>query len=339
MNQEIYETQFEFLSETMERPKNFIRRFSKNGKRFYFKIGENNIPKIYSSATTLIKDGYAEDTIFLEEWRNKLVAKGINPSDELAYLATRGTLLHILAGDYIQHKEINFNLDTYFKENHPDALLEPFYNKVIEKDSLWLQKGIMAFAVFCEDYKVKPLAIELILCSDKYSVASPIDLICEMEITEDAWEDTGEVFKSGPRKGEPKPPKKVKVSRRVVAIVDLKSSENGFQDKHFFQLQLYKRILKENYPNLEVERLYNWSPKAWRTEPSYNLKEQSDGRLEKLCESVFEQGRIKHENKEPMIDVVPMTIKMGSEFSYEKVSLSEYLQKEFTGGKRTSENK
>ena len=116
------------------------------------------------------------------------------------------------------------------------------------------------------------------------------------------------------------------------------SHKNGFYDKHFFQLHLYKRLVKENYPEIEVSALYNWSPKDWTGEtPTYNLKEQTTGSLEKLCDVVFEQGRLKHEDKEPSVTIVPESIMFGVDFQYTKVPLKEYLKTQH--GKRDEDKK
>ena len=330
----IEEKQYDFITDGFLRPMAPIRRFSQGGNRFYYKVDETSGDvTLYSSGTTLIKDGYAESEANLEDWRNKLKAEGKNPKYELAYAAMRGTLLHILAGDFIQQKQIIFDLNTYFATNHPEITTEPLYYDVIYKDSLWLQKGLLAFAQFCKDYNVKPLAIELMMASDTLKVASPIDLICTMDYEEKGF--FGEVYKSGEKKGQPK---ESKVTKHVTAIIDLKSSKNGFYDKHFFQLHLYKRLVKENYPEIEVSSLYNWSPKEWTGEtPTYNLKEQTTGSLEKLCDVVFEQGRLKHEGKEPSVTIVPESIMFGVDFQYTKVPLKEYLKTQH--GKRDEDKK
>jgi hypothetical protein len=142
----------------------------------------------------------------------------------------------------------------------------------------------------------------------------------------------GEVYKAGEKKGMPKESKQEKV---VTAIVDFKSSENGFFDKHFFQLQLNKRIFEENYPDRSIDRLFNWSPKAWISEPTFNLKDQTDGPLIDLCDCVFEQGRIKHLKKVPVVRSYISTIKINSdsdESLFSKTTLVEYLT-QIHGGK------
>ena len=214
--------------------------------------------------------------------------------------------------------------------------MDPIAVEVISKESQWLTKAILAFAQFVVDYKVKPLALELIMRSEKYKVASPVDMIFQMTIMEKGpW---GEPLKSGPNKGEPKTIEREKV---INAIMDFKSSQNGFFDKHFFQLHLYKRIVKENYPDLEIEGLYNWSPKDWRGAPTYNLKEQSDGKLEELCDVVFEQGRIKHEWKTPTVTTFADSISMSTyetEPMITTVPLKEYLENKHAVEKESKED-
>ena len=320
--------QYAFLSSTFPRPSSFIRRFSQGFNRFYYTLDESGKVTLYSSATTLIKDGYAEDTIALESWRNRLRAEGKNPETELNYAALRGTIMHILIADYIQGIEINLNsIGKHLFEKHADFMLSNASGatEILTKDSDWLRKAILAFGQFVVDYNVKPLALELIMKSDKYGVASPIDMLCEMDIDEEGpW---GEPLKSGPNKGEPK---MIKRKKTIVAIVDFKSSQNGFFDKHYFQLQLYKRMVNENHPKLNVEGLYNWSPKDWRSQtPTYNLKEQSEGRLNALCETVFEQGGIKHKWKTPTVTIFKDYVSIESYQTgplMETTPLKEYLE-------------
>jgi len=325
----IEEVSYDYLGEGLPRPQGGFRRFQQGKNRFYYTVDKTTGKvELFSSATTLIKDGYAEDKIALEEWRNRLRAEGKDPSKELNYAADRGTIMHTLASFYIQGVEINLNeLDILIADRAPDLLDLPYYEEVMSKDTEWLQKALLAFGAFVKEYNVKPLALELIMKSDKYKVASPIDLIATMEIEVDGLSDT-EVYKSGARKGQPK---EIKVKKEILAIIDLKSSQSGFYDSHYLQLQLYKRIFEENYPNLKVDALFNWSPKDWRSNPSFNLKLQSDEDclLGKLADVVYQQGMIKHQHKTPMVKEVVGTISR-KDFkgdNFVSIPLVEYLEK------------
>ena len=121
----------------------------------------------------------------------------------------------------------------------------------------------------------------------------------------------------------------IKRKKTILAIIDFKSSQNGFYDSHALQLLLYKDIVKENYPNLNIEGIYNWSPKDFRTSPTYNFKDQSDHKLTALAEVVFEQGRIKHSFKDPTVttytEFVDMTTFDG-ETIFKTIPLVEYLE-------------
>ena len=63
----IEEQQYDFLSKDITRPTTFIRRFQQGNNRFYYTVDPTGKVKLYSSGTTLIKDGYAEDKIALGE--------------------------------------------------------------------------------------------------------------------------------------------------------------------------------------------------------------------------------------------------------------------------------
>lgn len=139
----------------------------------------------------------------------------------------------------------------------------------------WQQDGakdILAFAAFLKDHDVKPLAVEVGLSCEK-GFAGAVDLVCEMTVSEEG--DWGEVYKSGPRKGETK---LTKEDVRRIAIVDFKSGKKGFYESHEIQLQMYRMMWEENFPDVQVDYLFNWAPTDWRTSPSYSLKDQTESR-------------------------------------------------------------
>jgi hypothetical protein len=99
-----------------------------------------------------------------------------------------------------------------------------------------------------KEHEVRPIAIELVLTS-KMGFASAIDLVCEMTIGTSA---NGKILKKDINNG---------TCQRVTAIVDWKSG-NGFYESHAFQLEAYKKLVDEHFPDLNIEKLYNLSPKA-----------------------------------------------------------------------------
>jgi hypothetical protein len=80
-------------------------------------------------------------------------------------------------------------------------------------------------------------------------------------------------LKSGPNKGQLK---QVNIEKEVIAIVDFKSGRKGFWESHEIQLKAYQWMVDENYPDLKVEKVFNWSPKDWKSKPTYTLTRQTD---------------------------------------------------------------
>jgi hypothetical protein len=57
--------------------------------------------------------------------------------------------------------------------------------------------------------------------------------------------------------------------------VDLKSGRHGFNEDYEIQLQAYKNMVDQHYPELNVQRVFNLSPKLWKSTPSYNFTDQT----------------------------------------------------------------
>jgi hypothetical protein len=106
-------------------------------------------------------------------------------------------------------------------------------------------KALAAFDQFCKDHEVEPLAIEILLANDADVYAGTVDLICNMTY-----------------KG-----------RRIVAIVDFKSGWGDYRD-HAVQLEFYRAAFTQTYLK-GIDELFIWSPKDWRTKPTYNLKQRT----------------------------------------------------------------
>lgn len=104
-----------------------------------------------------------------------------------------------------------------------------------------LAKDVLAFIAFAQEVGLRPVAVEYMLRGDGYAGAADI---------------LGYV-------------------NGHLSIVDVKSGKKGFYESHEIQLHMYRDAWNALHPDLQVERVYNWSPKDWRKTPTYTLKDQT----------------------------------------------------------------
>lgn len=104
-----------------------------------------------------------------------------------------------------------------------------------------LRKDLLSFVQFAQDVSLEPVAVEIMLRGDGYAGAADI---------------------VGYVNGE-------------LSIVDIKSGKKGFYESHEIQLHMYKAAWDELYPDLPIQKVYNFSPKDWRKKPTYTLKDQT----------------------------------------------------------------
>ena len=219
--------------------------------------------RYYPSVTSVIQ-GTMPTPFALIEWMKKNGADADEKRDERA---AYGTFLHRQIERLLIDGEYNL-----------DALGAACLSGAIEAgDSSWssewyhdAKKDILAFAAFQREVDLRPIAVEVVLKSEALGYAGAVDLVCEITVTEDGY--WGEVYASGPRKGEPKATKR---DVRVFAIVDLKSGRKGFWENHEIQLHMYRAMVLENYPELPISHVFNWSPTDWVSAPGYKLKDQT----------------------------------------------------------------
>lgn len=228
--------------------------------RFYYKSTLEEL-KPFPSVTSVIQNA-TPMSYGLLKW-----FKSMNEKELEEYVRERqlyGTLMHILIAELMQNElrpldEFEGLVRTYCLENDLD-----FKYEWVED----LQKDILSFTAFCQERKVRPLAIEMPLVSEQYQFAGCIDLICELE------------FKS----------------KTVTAIVDFKSGRKGFYDNHAIQLMMYKAMWEENM-NRAIDMIFNWAPSDWKNKPSYKLKNQSDEFPEELIGHIVGQFRCTNKTK------------------------------------------
>ena len=217
-----------------------------------------------------------------------------NDGEPEFYPAAYGTFMHIQFEQLLINRKYDFDavpsiLQEYIqRENLPD--------KVFNEWAVKIRKDVLAFAQFVRDWNVRPLAIEVGLVHPEYHYAGCIDLPCVLTDTK-----TGEDF---------------------AAIVDFKSGRKGFWEEHEIQLHLYKMMWNVNFPDLPVERVFNFSPKDWRTKPTYNFKEQTDSPNAAKIPHLLALATIEDEKRDNTVTLVCGQLDLDGDFSNNVMELS-----------------
>lgn len=279
-----------------------IYRMTVAGKRVYYEIGADGYPILYDGATNNIANGYCDQSGALEKWKAKMRLEGKDPDEYANYRADFGTVMHYMYGLFLTGTKMTL-VPSYIKDLVMKAdvrVSKRRKEEICANDIDELIDDILSFAIFCKERNVKPVLIEKMLRLHKLKIASSVDAVVEMDSEPEVYEvevDTGEVYKTGPKKGQPKMAKqKIRQVRRIFAILDFKSGKN-FYDEYALQLELYRRMMRENYGKLiEIEEMYNFAP----GDPSsktvkYKLKRQTDNPILDLATVVYIQGKKKFE--------------------------------------------
>lgn len=234
-----------FFDGALIEPPYKVWQLNSKGHRYYYKFDDNGTPEFYPSVTTILSQTMPQSP-FLIKW---IADKGIDEAERYkAERAAYGTFMHA------QFEELIINR-VYDLDGLKAKLKDYIDNNKLPADFIYyaddLKKDVLAFAQFVLDYDVKPLAVEIALVHPVYNYAGMIDLPCTM------------LAKPGSKD-------------YINAIVDFKSGRKGFYEESEIQLHLYKMMWNENFPDVPIERVFNFSPKDWRKKPTYNLKDQTD---------------------------------------------------------------
>ena len=262
-----------FNTDALREPPYRVFQLNSDGHRYYYRFDESGMPVFYPSVTTLLEQVMPTPPALLD-W---MIANGKDGSVEKRDLAAAyGTFMHIQFETLIINRRYDF-------DNVPSALLAYMEeNNLPEKVfSEWLpkiRKDVLAFAQFARDYNVKPLAVEIGLVHPEYHYAGCVDLPC---------------FMTDPKSG-----------KTFTAIVDFKSGRKGFYEEHELQLHLYREMWNVNYPDVPVARVFNFSPKDWRTKPTYNLKDQTDSVNAKKLPYLLALATIEDEKRDNTLTIV-----------------------------------
>lgn len=271
-----------FFDGALIEPPYKVWQLNSKGHRYYYKYDENGTPEFYPSVTTILSQTMPQSP-FLIKW---IADKGIDEAERYkAERAAYGTFMHA------QFEELIINR-VYDLDGLKAKLKDYIENNKLPADFIYyaadLKKDVLAFAQFVLDYDVKPLAVEIALVHPVYNYAGMIDLPCTML--------------EKPGSGE-----------RINAIVDFKSGRKGFYEEAEIQLHLYKMMWNDNFPDIHIERVFNFSPKDWRKKPTYNLKDQTDSPNAKKIPYLLELAAIEDEKRDNTFTAVTGEIRLDSE--------------------------
>lgn len=274
-----------------------LRRVDGQGQRFYYTAGDD--VKVYPSVTSIIRATMPMPSHLLKWWCDL----GFKEAKEiLSTKAAYGTLYHILCGELLQKG--SFDLDSV-QERITAYVLAEGITFATDWWDLELQRDLLAFAQFCAEKDVRPLAIEVPLLSEKLGYAGAIDLACELTFNR----------------------------KTVRAIVDMKSGKGGFYEDYEIQLEAYRQLWNDQYPDLPVAMIFNFSPKDWRKAPTYDLKNQTESANAykwPLLLSMYQQAG---ESKPKPLTKVSGVITLGRDVSdlFEVVEIEEHLRRIHAG--------
>lgn len=282
-----------FNAEALRLPDYKVGRVNFSGGRAYIRLNNDGQPceaplKLYTSLTTSISQSSPMEQLLLEWY----VKHGLKEAGRLLEIAQHyGTLMHLEVGKFLINQFYDFSsieaaVEDYLSEH-------TFYQPETKEWTSKLQNDLTAFIQFYLDYKIVPLGIEYVLLSER-GYGTLIDLVCNMTIQVDGYHPT-EVYKSGPRKGQPK---ECKVDKSIRAIINFKSGRHGFYRTNGLQIEAERMLWEENFPDLPLDAGFNWSPKEWRGEtPTYNLKDWTGYITKEEVEAVMMLADIRYASK------------------------------------------
>lgn len=288
-----------FDTDALIEPPYRLYRLDNKGERWYYRIADDGKPVFYLSVTSLC-NATLPTSPHLIKWIAEMGQREAKRYAEIK--AHYGTLMHELCGrlliDEVMDLE-SIDVDVSACKNKHGLTSEDVKGWEDE-----LRKDLLAWAQFIQDRNVSPLAIEVAAIHES-GYAGAIDLVCMID-----------------HKG-----KDEKEPRRVRAIIDMKSGKKGFYEAHEIQLHAYKSAWNATFGNMPVERVYNWSPKAWRTSPSYNLKDQTDSSSAKKLQSLVDISAIERGKREKTVLKVGgiLYLSKGADKNYSVITLDELV--------------
>jgi hypothetical protein len=277
MNSEYIISDFAEYNPGLMVPKIHASRFDdKGGNRFYF-FNDGTETRSAIGITTLLSKVMPE-SIWLLEWKLKY---GKDWQEVLNLTAEYGTMMHAC----IAHMLINREMPPVEMVDDAKRYIKQLQRFDRSIPSNMIEKNLISFRKFMEDYNIEPLLIEALLVykteeGEYYCMTE--DLLCKANYTK-KWKEMEQVgeYVKGEKKGQPKY-ENVEKSEEVSEIwcVDFKSNpfnkaDKGFYDSHLYQLIATKKAVEQNF-DITPSKILNWSPLPWKSKEklgAYTLKE------------------------------------------------------------------
>lgn len=246
-----------FDANALVEPSYRLSQLNARGQRYYYTWNADGNIEFYPSVTTILRNVMPENR-FLTEWKLSL-----GKDESLAYTMERanyGSAIHGMLAELMINRK--FSLASVREKLKKYAERENLPIGFVDAHEEEARADIVAFAKWMTDYDVRPFAVEVALYSPTYAYAGMIDLVCSM------------------RKYAKDDKKNGSNDERILAICDYKSGKKGFYDEYAIQLELYRMMWNENFPDRPIERIFNIAPKDYlktvKKQPSYNFEEQTD---------------------------------------------------------------
>lgn len=314
-----------FNAAALHEPNYRLSQLNARGNRFYYTWDAEGNPVFFPSVTTILHNVMPENK-YLTEWKLSL-----GKEESLAYTMERanyGSFIHgMLANLMINRK---FALESVRGELKKYAERENLPAGFVDAHEEEAKADIVAFAKWMMDYDVRPYAVEVALYSPEYSYAGMIDCVCNMRAfsKEDEAKDRAKAGDDAKKLAKIEE----KYSSRLDAIVDFKSGKKGFYDEYAIQLELYRRMWNENFPDKPIERIFNIAPKDYlktvNKRPSYSFEEQTENPVLKRIPYLLGMYEIMDESAPRNVTIVSGNIDLDNNYygNVDTYSLAELVK-------------
>jgi hypothetical protein len=273
-----------------------VYRLDMKGRRYYYVIDEETgEPSFFESVTSFIKSSLPTPPQLID-W---IASMGKDKAREYAEEAAhKGTFLHMQCGELLMTATYDLDalsdkLNAYREKHH---LPHSFMGYADE-----LKKDVLSFSQFILEKDVVPIAVEIVLTDKERALAGALDIVCEMDFNK----------------------------KRVKAIVDIKSGKKGVYESAEIQLHEYWNMWRQNFPDIPVEAVFNWSPKDWRGAiPSYSLKNQTKAKSAEKLEHLVALSRIQDAQRSNTVTIChgQINLKEGLYNNIDHVELADVIR-------------